>query len=52
MPGGPRETELIEHWRHARPNMCRELGPKLLRRLAFVLDDRRFKAKVAYLKAG
>jgi hypothetical protein len=51
MPG-PREAELIEHWRRARPKMCRELGQKLLKKLAFVLDDRRFQAKQAYMKAG
>ena len=47
-----RETELIEHWRHARPKMCSDLGPKPLKRLAFMLDEKRFQPQVASLEAG
>jgi hypothetical protein len=51
-PGGPREEELLAHWQRVRPRMCLRLGPELLKKLAFVLDDQRFQAKMRYLNAG
>lgn len=49
--GSPRETEMLETWKRVRPRMMKRLG-KWAPKLAFVLDDRRFKSVNQYIRAG
>lgn len=51
-PGSPKETKLLDYWSRERPRMCRELGPDLTKKLAFVLVQKEHEAVVRYLKAG
>ncbi len=51
-PGGPRQEYILKTWRRDKPAMCRRLGPDLLVKLAFVVDNLRYRSKLQYIKAG
>lgn len=52
-PGSPREADLLAHWHHHRPKMLHQLkAAGIAEKMALVLDQKRWEAKLAYIQAG
>lgn len=53
LPGSPRESELLKQWHHHRPQMMHRLvAAGLEKKLALVLDHKRYQAMETYIQAG
>ncbi len=53
LPGSPRESEILKQWHHHRPQMMHRLvAADLHKKLALVLDHKRYQAMQEYQRAG